>query len=149
MAVDCRLEADPFDPAVELAAFLRGRAHEGAVVSFTGLVRGDPGDSLTVQAYPGLTERTLRQIAEDACARFSVPDVLIVHRHGRMNPGEPIVFVAAASAHRRDAFEAADYLMDRLKTDAAFWKHQDGPQGARWIEPTHADRDARSRWRTP
>ena len=153
MRVQTRLAPSAFAPERELAEFLADLDEEGAVVSFVGLVRpsavdGAPLDRLFLDHHPRLTERSLAEIGEAAAARFDVGAVRVVHRCGDLQPGEPIVFAAAASRHRRAAFEAADYLMDRLKTDAMFWKREDGPEGSRWIEPTGADRDDRARWET-
>ncbi|WP_370649999.1 molybdenum cofactor biosynthesis protein MoaE [Brevundimonas sp.] len=152
MALDVRLATAPLSAAAELEAFLAGRTGDGAVVSFTGLARGVGKDgsiveTLTLDWYPGMTERSMREIAEDAAARFAVSDLVVVHRCGDIVPGETIVFVAAAAAHRRAAFAAADYLMDRLKTEAAFWKRETGPAGVRWIEPLDEDRAAAARWK--
>ena len=151
MAVTSRLQAGPFDAAEELRVFMAGRTDDGAVVSFTGLARGKAHSGEAVQAlvldhYPGMTERSIEDIAEAGAARFEVSDVLVVHRHGAIAPGEAIVFVAAASRHRGEAFACADYLMDRLKTEAAFWKREQGPGASRWIEPTEADLKRRARW---
>ncbi|MBS0296443.1 MAG: molybdenum cofactor biosynthesis protein MoaE [Proteobacteria bacterium] len=145
------MEAGPLFPEVELARFLQGRDGEGAVASFTGLMRptskaGDPVETLELDWYPGVTEASIQAIAEDAAGRFEVGDVLVVHRCGTIRPREAIVFVAVSARHRRSAFEAADYLMDRLKTDAAFWKREDGATGSAWIEPTERDRADRARW---
>jgi molybdopterin synthase catalytic subunit len=101
---------------------------------------------LFLDSYPGITEASLEAIAQDALDRFAVSAVCLVHRCGRIAPGEPIVFAAAAALHRRAAFEAADYLMDRLKSYAAFWKREDGVGGSNWIEPTAGDRADRARW---
>ena len=152
MAAIARLEPKTLNSAQELEGFLRGRTDEdGAVVSFLGLARGKDKagqavDRLYLDHYPGMTERSLQEIAEAGAERFDVSDVLVVHRCGEIAPGEAIVFVAAASRHRAEAFAAADYLMDRLKTEAAFWKREDGPAGARWIEPTAGDQERRARW---
>lgn len=148
-----RLEPYRLVPDVELRAFL-GRAEDegaGAVVSFVGIARpndrnGTPITGLHLDHYPGMTEGTLAAIAADAAGRFEVSDLLVIHRCGDVAAGEAIVFVAAAAAHRRAAFLAADYLMDRLKTDAAFWKREDGVDGSRWIEPTGQDQADRKRW---
>ena len=152
MALDVRLVAGPLSAPAELKAFLAGRTGDGAVVSFTGLARGVARDGSVVDAlrldwYPGLTEGSMHDIAGAAAARFPVRDLVVAHRCGDIVPGETIVFVAAAAAHRRAAFEAADYLMDRLKTEAAFWKRETGPAGARWIEPVDEDRAAVARWK--
>ena len=143
-----RLTTEAFDPGAELSAFCAGRTESGAVASFVGIARGEHGaaTALELEAYPGLTEVEIGRFAEAAAVRFSLHDVLIVHRHGPIAPGEPIVMVATASAHRREAFEACDYLMDYLKSRAPFWKKQHGPAGARWIEPTERDADDLARW---
>ena len=151
MTVTSRLDTAPFDPARELDAFLKGRTDDGAVASFVGLARGrssagDEVERLFLDHYPGMTEASILEIAEAGAAKFDVSDVLVVHRAGEILPGEAIVFVAAASRHRAEAFAAADYLMDRLKTEAAFWKREDGAGASRWIEPTDLDRERRSRW---
>lgn len=148
MRSEARLVHEAFAPEAELAAFSAEGA--GAVASFTGLCRGTtragaPVESLFLDHHPRLTERSLRDIAASA-ERFGLEAVHIVHRCGAIAPGEAIVFVAAAAAHRRAAFEAVDYLMDRLKTDALFWKREDGLDGSTWIEPTESDRADRARW---
>jgi molybdopterin synthase catalytic subunit len=153
MKVQSRLAAEPFAPDRELADFVAGLASEGAVVSFVGLVRphskdGTPLTSLFLDHHPRLTERSLGEIGATAGAKFDVGALRIVHRCGALRPGEPIVFAAAAAAHRRAAFEAADYLMDRLKTDALFWKREEDAAGSRWIEPTGEDHADRARWET-
>jgi len=146
-----RLVQGPFRPDEELAGFIAGLGGDGAVVSFTGLARpadaeGHAVTGLFLDSYAGMTEASLDEIARDALARFPVSAVRVVHRCGLIGPGEAIVFAAAAAPHRRAAFEAADYLMDRLKTDAALWKREDGAGGPKWIEPTAADRADRARW---
>lgn len=145
------LQTAPFDPGALLTAFSAGRAETGAVASFTGLARAEQGgtDILELEAYPGLTDAEIARIAQGAAQRFGLQDWLVVHRVGRIAPGEAIVFVATASAHRREAFEACDYLMDYLKSRAPFWKKSHGPDGARWIEPTDRDRTDVERWETP
>ena len=151
MAATARLELGRLDAGAELAAFLAGRDADGAVVSFTGLARGRGTDGAVVQRlrldwHPVMTERSLAVLAEATAVRFGVSDVVVIHRGGDIAPGETIVFVAAASPHRRQAFLAADHLMDRLKTEAMFWKHETGPDGGRWIEPTEQDRADLARW---
>ena len=151
MSIVARLEKQCLDPQRELAALIEAAQGGGAVVSFVGLTRGQSAggevvDALVLQAHPRLTLRSLEQIAEGAAERFQVSDVRVVHRCGKMCPGEPIVFAGAAAPHRRAAFEAADYLMDRLKTEAVFWKREIGAAGPRWIEPTDADFSERERW---
>ena len=151
MPVTSRLQAEPFDAADELRAFSTGRTLDGAVVSFTGLARGkahsgEVVETLILDHYPGMTERSIEEIAEAGAARFDVSDILVVHRHGEIAPGEAIVFVATASRHRGEAFACADYLMDRLKTEAAFWKREQGQGATRWIDPTEGDLQRRARW---
>ncbi len=143
-----RLQAEPFDPGALLTAFCEGRTETGAVVSFTGLARGGDGavTTLELEAYEGFTDVEIGRIAEAARARFALQDLMIVHRIGAIAPGEAIVFVATAARHRRAAFEAADHLMDYLKSRAPFWKREHGPDGARWIEPTDADIADAARW---
>lgn len=145
------LVGEPFDPADLLAAFNRAAKGLGAVVSFTGLARdtdrdGAPVAALVLESYRGATLRSMEAIAADALARFDITRCRVVHRDGTIAPGEAIVFVATASRHRRAAFEAADYLMDRLKTEAVFWKREEGADGTRWIEPTDADHADAGRW---
>ena len=146
-----RLEPGELRPAEELEHFIAASAGDGAVVSFVGLARpadaaGEEVTGLFLDSYPGMTEKSLEAIAADALARFAISAVHIVHRSGAVAPGAPIVFAAAAARHRRAAFEAADYLMDRLKTDAAFWKKEQKLDGPAWIEPSEADRADRARW---
>jgi molybdopterin synthase catalytic subunit len=151
MPVVARLSPMAFSPERELAEFTAGATNAGAVVSFTGLARphskdGQPVRNLFLEHHPRLTAQSLENIARDAAARFSLDAIQVVHRCGDIAPGEAIVFVATASAHRRAAFEAADYAMDRLKSEAVFWKREDRPDGAEWIEPTAADARDLARW---
>jgi molybdopterin synthase catalytic subunit len=143
-----RLSDQAFDPGALLSGFCQGRAEVGAVASFTGLARAESGATTTLEleAYPGFTEAEIGRIAETARERFGLLDLLILHRVGRITPGEPIVFVATASTHRREAFEACDFLMDYLKSRAPFWKKEHGPDGARWIEPRAKDHADIARW---
>ena len=138
MTVSVRLDDQEFEPGAELAELTRCAAGDGAVVSFVGIARsvtkaGEKVARLVLDHHPRLTARSLQEIASDAASRFEVSHVHVVHRCGEISPGEPIVFAGAAAAHRRAAFEAADYLMDRLKTEAVFWKREEGPSGSRWI----------------
>lgn len=144
------LQSEPFEPGALLTRFGAGRTEAGAVASFTGLARAEQGgtDILELEAYPGLTDAEIARIAAQAAERFGLQDWLVVHRVGRIAPGEAIVFVATAATHRREAFEACDYLMDYLKSRAPFWKKSHGPDGARWIEPTDRDRTDVERWET-
>ncbi len=147
-----RLEDQPIDPAALLAGFCRDRTDVGAVVSFTGLTRaataGWAVTRLTLDAYPGWTEKVMAALEAETCARFDLVDVLAVHRWGALEVGQPIVFVAVAAEHRRTAFQAADFLMDQLKTRAPFWKKEDGPDGSRWIEARPDDHADAARWMT-
>jgi molybdopterin synthase catalytic subunit len=142
------LTAQPFEAGALLTTFCAGRDETGAVASFVGLARAEGGQAaaLELEAYPGFTDAAIAQIAEDAKARFDLQDYRIVHRIGRIAPGEAIVFVATAAGHRRAAFEACDFLMDYLKSRAPFWKKEHGPDGERWIEPTARDRTDAERW---
>ncbi len=150
--IRARLLHDSFAPDRLLAEFLATIGEDdGAAVTFTGLARGrsksgDPVDQLLLEHHPRLTAQSLQAIAEAGAAKFAVSAVDVVHRCGTIRAREPIVWVATASAHRRAAFEAADYLMDRLKTEAIFWKREDGASGSAWIEPTADDHRARARW---
>ncbi len=146
-----RLSPEPFEPGALLTGFCQGRDETGAVVSFTGLARAEKGAvaALELDAYPGFTEAAIAEQAEAAAARFGLQDTLIVHRIGQVAPGEPIVFVATASAHRRAAFDGVDFLMDYLKSRAPFWKKSHEAAGARWIEPTARDYEDAARWDAP
>ncbi len=143
-----RLSPEPFEPGALLTAFCQGRDETGAVVSFTGLARAEKGAvaALELDAYPGFTEAAIAEQAKAAATRFGLQDALIVHRIGKVAPGETIVFVATASAHRRAAFDGADFLMDYLKSRAPFWKKSHEAAGARWIEPTAEDYEDAARW---
>lgn len=137
-----------FDPGAELNAFGRGDTDIGAVVSFTGVTR-DVSDGLSemqIEHYPGMTERAITKICDEARSRWSLADVLVIHRFGRMKPGDNIMMVATASRHRADAFAAADFLMDYLKSRAPFWKKEVTADGAEWVESKQDDEDALDRW---
>lgn len=142
------LTDQPFEPGALVTAFCADRQETGAVATFIGLARAEKGaaSALELEAYPGFTDAAIAEIAQAAVTRFALQDVHIVHRVGRITPGEAIVFVATAAAHRREAFEACDYLMDYLKSRAPFWKKEHGPDGPRWIEPTARDRTDAERW---
>ena len=151
MSVVARLKEAALDPAEELDALMRSSVGEGAIVSFVGVTRSEGSASgkiktLTLEHHPRLTSKSLEDIAHDAADRFAISHVRIIHRCGALRPGEAIVFAGASSPHRRDAFEAADYLMDRLKTEAVLWKREDGEHGSVWIEPTADDYADRTRW---
>ena len=138
-----RVVEQAFDPQAETARFTAGRDDAGALVSFVGLCRTATDDAaveeLRIDHYPGFTEKEIARLAEETGRRFDCPDLLVVHRVGRIRPGEAVVLVAALSVHRANAFDAVRVLMDYLKTDAPLWKKETGPSGARWIEPRTED----------
>lgn len=138
----------PIDPAALLARFARQADGTGAIASFTGLVRSDDGavSELWLDHHPTLTEKAIAAIAADARSRFAIAALHITHRVGKVAAGAPIVFVAAGARHRRAAFEAVDYVMDRLKTDVPLWKREQRGDGAVWIEAREADHFDRARW---
>jgi molybdopterin synthase catalytic subunit len=151
MARTIRIQVEPFDVAPETAALTDGRADIGAVVAFTGLCRDEGGRlaALELEHYPGMAEAEIDRIADQAEKRWPLLGLTVIHRFGRISPGEEIVLVLAASAHRAAAFEAASFLMDYLKTQAPFWKREhlkDGTTGA-WVEAKEADDRAMERWR--
>ena len=140
--IAARIQSEPFDAAAEMAALTRGRGDVGALVSFTGLVRGAAGDSLMLEHYPGMTETALADIAAKAAARWAVSGT-VIHRYGTLAVGEAIVLVAVTSSHRGDAFRACEFLIDWLKTKAPFWKREaDG----RWVDARGSDDRAAARW---
>ncbi|WP_298913926.1 molybdenum cofactor biosynthesis protein MoaE [uncultured Roseobacter sp.] len=143
------IQQAPFDLGVESTRFAAGHRDVGAVVTFTGIVR-DTGnarlDAMEIEHYPGMTETAVTEMAREAQTRWSLADVLIIHRHGRLETGDMIMMVATASRHRKDAFEAAEYLMDYLKSRAPFWKREVTAEGASWVEARGEDEDALSRW---
>lgn len=145
-----RVQREDFDIGAEIAALKKGRPEIGAIVSFSGLVRdishGRDVSAMTLEHYPGMTEKALEEIEREAHARWPLDGSLIIHRYGRMEPGENIVLVLTASAHRQAAFEAAEYLMDWLKTKAPFWKLEEGTSGAEWVDARESDEDATKRW---
>ncbi|WP_417614065.1 molybdenum cofactor biosynthesis protein MoaE [Parasphingorhabdus sp.] len=147
-----QITRETFEPAQALAAFTNGcDGSDGAIVSFTGLARdltndGSSVTALTLETYRSVTLASMQAILDAAQERFAISKSLVIHRAGVIAPNEAIVFVATASAHRRAAFEAADYMMDRLKTEAVFWKSEQGPQGHKWIEPTQGDIVDTERW---
>ena len=143
-----RLQTGVFDPGAELSAFAAGVGGAGAVVSFTGIVR-DVGAGLRhmeIEHYPGMTERAIADIAGSAQRRWPLTDIMVIHRHGQLTPGEVIMMVATASAHRKAAFEAAEYLMDYLKSRAPFWKKEVTDDGAVWVAARVEDESALDRW---
>jgi molybdopterin synthase catalytic subunit len=146
-----RIQEAPFDVGAELGALTRGRSDIGALASFLGLVRDLAGDrtisTMTLEHYPGMTERKLAEIEAEAQARWPLQASLIVHRYGRMLPGEPIVLVATASPHRAAALESCAFLIDWLKTKAPFWKLEETAGESRWVTARAADDEAAARWR--
>ena len=151
--IDARITDGPLDAQAELDRFLNNASADGdgAVASFVGIARpstrnGERVTAMFLDHHPSLTHESVAGIAADAKDRFAVSAVLAVHRCGAIAAGEAIVLVAASSPHRRAAFEATDYMMDRLKTEAVFWKREDTPDTSRWIEPTEADYTDRTRW---
>ena len=146
-----RVQTEPFDLSIEVAALTGGRTDIGAVVTFTGTVRGDshgrPLASMTLEHYPGMTQAELARVEADAHARWPLQASLIVHRIGTLTPGEGIVLVVACSPHRHAAFEAASFLMDYLKTRAPFWKKETGLDGSGgWVDARESDDAATARW---
>ncbi|MCR9279097.1 MAG: molybdenum cofactor biosynthesis protein MoaE [Pseudomonadaceae bacterium] len=149
-AIEVRVEQADFNVAAELAAVReRAGAQVGGYASFVGLVRGsdNPDLTLTLEHYPGMTERSIEAIAAQACTRWQVLDLVVIHRVGRLSVGEQIVFVGVASGHRPDAFAACEFVMDYLKTDAVFWKLEEDASGRRWIDSTDSDQRRQQRWR--
>jgi molybdopterin synthase catalytic subunit len=141
------VQSAPFDLGEEARAFTRAAPGAGAVVTFTGIVRGDGGlSAMEIEHYPGMTERAITAIAEQAVTRWSLIDALVIHRHGRLSVGETIMMVATAAPHRADAFAAAEFLMDYLKSRAPFWKKEIGPDGAAWVAAKDEDEAALTRW---
>jgi molybdopterin synthase catalytic subunit len=145
-----RVQREDFDVGAEIAALTQGRPGIGGVTSFLGLVRDIHGDArvgaMTLEHFPGMTERELARISDEAHARWPLDATLIVHRHGRLEPGDRIVLCAAASAHRQAAFDACAFLIDFLKTRAPFWKKERTPEGERWVESRASDDAAAGRW---
>jgi molybdopterin synthase catalytic subunit len=153
MQTAVRLQREEFDAAAEAAALTRGRTDIGAVVTFTGICRGaesgEPIAALTLEHYPGMAEAEIARHVEDAKARWPLLGVTVIHRYGRITPGENIVLVITASSHREAAFAAAEFLMDYLKTRAPFWKQVESTAGKTWVEAKGADDAAAARWKKP
>ncbi|MBS2126899.1 molybdopterin synthase catalytic subunit MoaE [Burkholderia thailandensis] len=145
-----RVQTDDFDVSAEIAALRARNPKVGAVACFVGTVRdlneGEQVDMLELEHYPGMTEKALAAIADDAIARWPGIDVAIVHRVGKLRPLDQIVFVATVSAHRGDAFQSCEFVMDYLKTQAPFWKKENTPAGERWVDARRADDAALARW---
>ena len=139
----------PFDLAEETARFAKGEGGSGAIVTFTGVVRDNDAGTLSameIEHYPGMIEKALSEIAQQAVTRFDLQDALVIHRHGRLVPGEQIMMVATAARHRRSAFEAAEFLMDYLKSRAPFWKREITSEGEAWVAAKDEDEAALERW---
>jgi molybdopterin synthase catalytic subunit len=150
---DIRIADQPFDPEAEQRTFRLGRPADGAVVSFLGLMRDlNAGEAVTqmhLEHYPGMTEKALQAILDEARQRWSLSAVRVIHRVGDLLPQEPIVLVMVASCHRRESFNACEFIMDYLKTRAPFWKRETGPAGrSRWVEGRVSDQNAANRWQT-
>jgi len=147
--MDIRVQEDAFDLGDEANAFAARQKGMGAVVTFTGIVR-DLGDgdlqAMQIEHYPGMTEKAISKIAEEALSRWSLGDILVLHRHGILQAEDLIMMVATSSRHRVDAFRAAEFLMDYLKSRAPFWKKEVTPERAGWVEAKDEDEDALSRW---
>jgi molybdopterin synthase catalytic subunit len=145
-----RIQEADFDIAQEIAALTQGRTDVGAVVSFSGICRGDEGGdaiaALTLEHYPGMAEAEIARHVETAMSRWPLTGLSVIHRVGRITPGENIVLVLAASRHRQAAFQAAEFLMDYLKASAPFWKRVEKPTGTSWVEARHHDDAAAARW---
>jgi molybdopterin synthase catalytic subunit len=148
-----RVQQHDFDVGAEIAALRAGDARVGAVATFVGTVRdvndGSGVSTLTLEHYPGMTERALEDIVAQARSRWDVLECLVVHRVGELRPLDQIVLVVVTSAHRGEAFAACEFVMDYLKTKAPFWKKESTPRGERWVEARASDDDAASRWETP
>jgi molybdopterin synthase catalytic subunit len=151
--ITIRLQRESIDAAAEAAALTRGRSDIGAVVAFTGICRGDengePIAALTLEHYPGMAEEEIARHVAEAERRWQLKGVTVIHRFGRITPGEDIVLVLTASSHRHDAFAAAEFLMDYLKTRAPFWKQVERAAGALWVAAKSSDDSAAERWATP
>jgi len=148
-----RIQQADFDVAQEIAALSKGHTDIGAVVSFSGICRGseqgEPIAALTLEHYPGMAEAEIGRHADEALSRWPLQGLTIIHRFGRIAPGENIVLVVTASSHRQAAFEAAEFLMDYLKTSAPFWKREESQKGTSWVEARDHDDDAAARWTKP
>jgi molybdopterin synthase catalytic subunit len=145
---EIRVQQAPFDLGAEVNRFEAGLAGAGAVVSFAGVVRDAGGRvaAMEIEHYPGMTERAIARIAAEAERRWALAGCLVIHRYGRLGPGERIMTVATAAPHRRDAFEAAEFLMDYLKSRAPFWKKETGADGTTWVAARPEDEAALGRW---
>ncbi|WP_068108836.1 molybdenum cofactor biosynthesis protein MoaE [Tropicimonas marinistellae] len=146
--MEIRVQAEAFRSGKELEAFTARTRGAGAVVSFSGIVRDDSGElsEMVIEHYPGMTEKALEQIAAQAVSRWSLAGALVIHRYGSLKPGEQIMMVATAARHRKDAFEAAEFLMDYLKSRAPFWKKERNRDGDSWVSAKDSDESALDRW---
>ena len=148
-----RIQTQDFDAGAEIAALRKGNPKIGAVASFIGVCRdandGEAVTKMTLEHYPGMTEKALEKIVAEAKQRWNVMDVLVIHRVGELKPADQIVLVAVTGAHRGEAFAACEFIMDYLKTRAPFWKKEETPQGARWVEARASDDEAAQRWEPP
>jgi len=146
-----RVQAEDFDAGRELEALTKGRKDVGAVASFIGLVRdrndGRAINAMTLEHYPGMTEKALETICAEARSRWDILDALVIHRVGPLAPGDRIVLVGVSSAHRGEAFQACEFIMDYLKTRAPFWKKETTPQGEKWVDARESDDVAAQRWK--
>lgn len=142
------VQSEAFDLGAEANAFAAAQSGAGAIVTFTGVVRDNGGTlaAMEIEHYPGMTEKAIGAIMDQAVSRWSLADALVIHRHGRLAANEPIMMVATASAHRADAFAAAEFLMDYLKSRAPFWKKEIGANGEEWVAAKDEDEDALNRW---
>lgn len=148
--MEVRIQTEDFDAGAEMARLRAGNPRIGAIASFIGVVRdindGDAVSELVLEHYPGMTEKALQKIVDEAKARWALYDVLVIHRVGRLLPTDQIVLVVATSAHRGEAFSACEFLMDYLKTRAPFWKNERTPAGSRWVDARDSDDSAAARW---
>jgi molybdopterin synthase catalytic subunit len=146
-----RVQQEDFDVGAEILALRRGNPKIGGIACFIGLVRDVSGDAsvseMTLEHYPGMTEKALAEIVEEAKRRWPIDEALVIHRIGPLRPTDQIVLVVTASAHRGDAFAACEFIMDYLKTRAPFWKKEETPEGARWVDARESDEAAAKRWR--
>jgi molybdopterin synthase catalytic subunit len=153
MPATVRLQSEDFDAGAEARRLAAGRTDIGAIVTFTGICRGAeagaPVAAMTLEHYPGMAEAEIARHVEEAQARWPLLGVTVIHRHGRMVPGDNIVLVVTAASHRGDAFAAAEFLMDYLKTRAPFWKQEERPYGTAWVAAKEADDAAAERWEKP
>jgi molybdopterin synthase catalytic subunit len=151
--VPVRIQTQDFEAGAEIAALRRGDPKIGAVASFIGVCRdandGDAVKKMTLEHYPGMTEKALEKIVAEAKQRWNVMDILVIHRVGELKPADQIVLVVVTGAHRGEAFAACEFIMDYLKTRAPFWKKEETPQGARWVEARASDNEAAQRWEPP